>query len=160
MKTPRCVVRLPFALAALVVLVVGSTSAQETKKSLYQRLGGYDAIAAVVDDFVPRLVNDPTLAKFFAGHGDNSKKKIRQLVVDQLCEATGGPCVYTGRTMKVAHAGIAITEENWNASVKHLVAAIDKFKVPQKEKDEMLAIVSTLKADIVASPAGMDMMKK
>ena len=155
---------LPLSLVVLAVcsfFAAGSTVAQEKKeKSLYQRLGGYDAIAAVVDDFVPRLVGDPTLTKFFTGHGTESKMRIRQLVVDQLCEATGGPCVYIGRTMKASHGGLGITEENWNASVKHLVASIDKFKVPQKEKDELLAIASSLKADIVAPTAGSEMMKK
>jgi len=111
-------------------------------KSLYQRLGGYDAIAAVVDDFVQRLATDASLSRFFQGHNTSSLKKIRQLIVDQLCEATGGPCYYTGRDMKTAHAGMAISEADWDASVKHLVATLDKFKVPQKEKDEVLAVAA------------------
>jgi hemoglobin len=139
------------ALACALFLQLTSTAcAQEKKeKSLYQRLGGYDAIAAVVDDFVPRLAGDPQLGKFFAGHATSSLKKIRQLVIDQLCEATGGPCVYTGRTMKDSHKGLGITDAQWQLSVNHLVASLDKFKVPQKEKDELLAIASTLKGDIV-----------
>ncbi|MBI4547937.1 MAG: group 1 truncated hemoglobin [Ignavibacteriae bacterium] len=133
------------------------TTAQETKqKPLYQRLGGYDAIAAVVDDFIPKAVADPQLGKFFAGHGDDSKKKVRQLVLDQLCEATGGPCFYIGRSMKVAHGGLGITESDWTVFVNHLVATLDKFKVAQKEKDELLGVLTTLKADIVsAQGAGM-----
>jgi hemoglobin len=161
MKPTHFLVMSFVVLAACSFLSPSSATAQEKKeKSLYQRLGGYDAIAAVVDDFVPRLVGDPTLAKFFAGHGTESKMRIRQLVVDQICEATGGPCVYIGRTMKASHGGLAITEENWNAAVKHLGASLDKFKVPQKEKDELLGVVSTLKADIVAPAAGSDTMKK
>ena len=76
-------------------------------------------------------------------------KRLRQLVVDQLCAATGGPCVYIGRDMMSAHAGLGITEAEWNISVAHLVAALDKFHVPQAEKDEFLAIAASLKGDIV-----------
>lgn len=117
--------------------------------SLYARLGGYDAIAAVVDDFIGRLAADPQLQKFFVGHSQDSVHRIRQLVVDQLCAATGGPCVYIGRDMKTAHKGLGITEADWNASVKHLIASLDKFKVPEKEKGELLAIAGKLKDDIV-----------
>jgi hemoglobin len=118
---------------------------------LYKRLGGYDALAAVVDDFIGRLTKDPNLARFFAGHSSDSLKRIRQLVVDQLCEATGGPCVYIGRSMQSSHAGLGITENDWQASVTHLVETLDKFKVPTKEKDEVLSSLSGLKKDIVKS---------
>src|ERR1700675_5149162 len=74
--------------------------------SLYKRLGGYDALAAVTDDFLGRLATDQQFSKFFVGHSADSIKRIRQLIVDQLCAATGGPCVYTGRDMKTAHAGL------------------------------------------------------
>lgn len=123
-------------------------SAQSTDK-LYKRLGGYDAIAAVTDDFIGRLAADKQLARFLVGLSADSQKRLRQLVVDQLCEATGGPCIYTGRPMKTSHAGLGITESDWQLTVKHLVATLDKFKVPEKEKNELLAIASSLKADIV-----------
>lgn len=119
------------------------------KKSLYQRLGGYDAIAAVTDDFVARLATDKQLSKFFAGHSEDSLKKIRQHVIDQLCAATGGPCVYTGRDMKTSHKGLGITESDWNVAVGHLTATLDKFKVPAQEKSEVLGALSGLKKDIV-----------
>jgi hemoglobin len=122
------------------------------QKTLYQRLGGYDAIAAVVDDFIGRLAGDQTFARFFLGFSVDSKKKLRQHIVNQFCEATGGPCIYTGRTMKASHMGLGITEAEWQAGAKHLVAALDKFKVPAKEKDDVIAFVSTLKADIVEKP--------
>jgi hemoglobin len=84
------------------------TQAQEkTNGSLYQRLGGYDTIAAVCDDFITRFSADPQATRFFAGFGLDSRKRLRQLIVDQLCEATGGPCYYTGRSMKQTHAGMA-----------------------------------------------------
>lgn len=137
-----------FALALVTLLNVASVNAQE-KKSLYQRLGGYDAIAAVADDFIGRLANDTQLSRFFTSLSTDSKKRLRQLVVDQLCEATGGPCIYIGRSMKASHAGLGITESEWQVAVKHLVASLDKFKAPQKEKDELLATASSLKGDIV-----------
>ena len=118
-------------------------------KSLYERLGGYNAIAAVVDDFMEGQVKDPQLSRFFVGHSTNSKKRIRQLIVDQICEAAGGPCVYTGRDMKTTHTGLNITESDWQVGVKLLTATLDKFKVPQKEKDDVFAAVSGLKRDIV-----------
>ena len=128
-----------------------SASAQDgmMKKSLYERLGGYNAVAAVVDDFVGRLVADRQFERFFVGHSNDSKKRIRQHIVDQFCAAAGGPCVYTGRTMKDSHVGLNITEADWDAAAKHLVATLDKFKVPEHEKNELLAFVNTLKADIV-----------
>jgi hemoglobin len=116
---------------------------------LYKRLGGYDAIAAVTDDFIGRLAADKQLARFLVGLSADSQKKLRQNVVNQLCEATGGPCIYTGRTMKASHAGLGITESDWQLTVKHLVATLDKFNVPEKEKGELLAIASSLKGDIV-----------
>ena len=117
--------------------------------SLYTRLGGYDAIAAVTDDFLGRLASDPQLGRFFVGLSTSSLTKTRQHIVDFLCQATGGPCMYHGRDMKTAHAGLKITESDWDVMVNHLVATLDKFKVPQKEKDDVLAAVGPLKADIV-----------
>jgi len=138
---------------SLALATLWSASAQDgqmqAKKSLYQRLGGYDAIAAVVDDFVGRLVTDKQFERFFVGHSTDSKKRIRQHIVDQFCAGAGGPCVYTGRSMKDSHVGLGITEGEWDASAKHLVATLDKFKVPEAEQKELLAFVTTLKADIV-----------
>jgi len=145
------------ATIALSFSVAGSALAQQapaipSTPSLYKRLGGYDALAAVTDDFVGRLASDPQISRFFVGHSTDSIKKIRQLVVDQLCAATGGPCIYIGRDMKTSHAGLNITEKDWDASVKHLVATLDKLSVPSKEKDDVLGAVSTLKKDIVEKP--------
>ena len=144
---------LPTLALALSLATLMSASAQDgqmpMKRSLYDRLGGYNAVAAVVDDFVGRLVTDKQFERFFAGHSTDSKKRIRQHIVDQLCAAAGGPCVYTGRTMKDSHAGLGITEAEWDAAAKHLVASLDKFKVPEPEKRDLLAFVTGLKADIV-----------
>jgi hemoglobin len=134
-----------------MLALAGASRGQDgmMKKSLYDRLGGYNAIAAVVDDFVGRLVADKQFERFFAGHSTDSKKRIRQHIVDQFCAAAGGPCVYTGRTMKDSHVGLGITEADWDAAAKHLVASLDKFKVGEQEKKDLLAFVSSLKADIV-----------
>jgi len=138
---------LGFVFATL--MIAGSTPIRAQQKSLYERVGGYDALAAVVDDFVGRLVADKQFEKFFAGHSIDSKKRIRQHILDQFCAATGGPCVYTGRDMKTTHAGLGITEADWDAAAKHLTESLDKFKVPEKEKNELLAFVTSLKKDIV-----------
>ena len=145
------------ALGLFVCLLLGGAASNGVAQSqapgsaptLYKRVGGYDAIAAVTDDFISRLAGDKQLERFFGGVSADSQKKLRQHVVDQLCEATGGPCIYTGRPMKTSHTGLGISENDWQLAVKHLVATLDKFKVPEKEKGELLAIASSLKADIV-----------
>jgi hemoglobin len=134
---------------SLLLTTASSAPSRAQEKSLYERVGGYNALAAVVDDFIGRLVSDKQFEKFFGGHGNDSKKRIRQHVLDQFCAATGGPCIYTGRDMKTTHAGLGITEAHWDAAAKHLTASLDKFKVPEKEKGEILAFVTTLKKDIV-----------
>jgi len=134
---------------SLVLATTGATYGVAQEKSLYDRIGGYNALALVVDDFIVRLVTDKQFEKFFAGHSDDSKKRIRQHILDQFCAATGGPCVYTGRDMKTSHTGLGITNDLWDAAAKHLVASLDKYKVPEKEKGEVLAFVTSLKKDIV-----------
>jgi hemoglobin len=121
----------------------------QQQKTLYLRLGGYDALAAVTDDFLGRLATDPQLKRFFAGHNKEGITRIRQHVIDFLCVATGGPCAYIGQDMKTAHTGLGITEDDWNASVKDLNATLDKFNVPAQERSEVLGAISGLKGDIV-----------
>ena len=128
----------------------GGAATQE--KTLYQRLGGYDALAAVSDEFLLQLGKSKLLGRFVVGLNDGSKKKLRQHLVDFLCSATGGPCLYLGQDMKTAHTGLGITEADWKAGVDALVATLDKFKVPAKEKGEVLGAVSGLKKDIVEKP--------
>jgi hemoglobin len=143
MRNSRVVVYL------IAVSFAVSLFAQTSTPSLYKRLGGYDALAAVTDDFIGRLATDKQLSRFFVGHSEDSLHRIRQLIVDQLCAATGGPCYYIGRDMKTAHKGMGITEADWNITVNHLIATLDKFKVPEKEKNEVLGAVSSFKKDIV-----------
>ena len=106
-------------------------------------------MATVVDDFIARLASDPQLQKFLVGLSTDSKKRLRQHVLNQFCQATGGPCLYTGRDMKTSHAGLGITEKEWDAGARHLSAALDKFKVPEREKSEVVAFVQSLKKEIV-----------
>ena len=119
------------------------------EESLYKRLGGYDAIALVVEDFFGRMVPNEQLGKYFIGLSTDSKRKAMQLTVDFVCSATGGPCLYTGRDMKTSHTGLGITESDWDLSVKLLTETLDKFKVPDKEKGELLNLVGSLKGQIV-----------
>jgi hemoglobin len=137
------------ALSALLAPVASAPAQMQTAPSLYKRLGGYDALAAVTDDFLGRLASDPKLGRFFPGHSKDSLGRIRQLIVDQLCAVTGGPCVYIGRDMKTAHAGMGITEEDWNITVRLLTATLNKFNVPAKEQGDVFGAIATLKADIV-----------
>ena len=117
--------------------------------SLYKRLGGYDALAAVTDDFIGRLATDPKEGRFFVGLSTDSKVRVRQHVVDFLCVATGGPCKYTGRDMETAHTGLNITEEDWTIAVKALTDTLNKFKVPAREQGEVINAIAGLKSKIV-----------
>jgi len=119
------------------------------QKNLYERLGGYDSIAAVVDEFMGLQFADKQVGRFYVGHSTKSKKRLRQLITEMLCEVTGGPAKYIGQDMKTAHSGLGITGGDWQAAVKNLTSALDKFNVPQKEKDELLAIVAGLRPVIV-----------
>jgi hemoglobin len=120
--------------------------------TLYQRLGGYDSLAVLTDDFVARLVRDRSLARFFAGASDETKGRMRQLMLDQLCAGSGGPCVYPGRDMKSAHQGLGIREADWATTIMHLIASLDRRQVEPKDKDEVLRLVARLKKDIVEKP--------
>ncbi len=119
------------------------------EKSLYERLGKKEAITAVVDEFVARVAADTRINAFFA-HTDIAKLKMN--LVNQICEASGGPCKYTGRTMKEAHKGMGVATADFNALVDDLVGALDKFKVGEREKNELLGVLGPMKSDIVEKP--------
>jgi hemoglobin len=125
------------------------TNKMNQQKSLYERLGGYDAIAAVSNDLVDRLQKDPQLGRFWQHRGEDGLKRERQLLVDFLCNSTGGPMYYTGRNMKVSHKGMRISENDWSIFLKHADATLKKFNVPKAEYDEVVAFVLSTKADIV-----------
>lgn len=147
------------ALVAFLLVLDGRGYAQSMaqgdkpkEKSLYERLGGYDGISAVVDDFLARLGKDPAFERFGQGRGMDSKHRAKQLVKDQLCSLTGGPCDYIGRDMAPAHQGLGITQKEWDASVEHLKASLVQLKVGEKEQKELLAVVDKLKGDIIEKP--------
>jgi hemoglobin len=115
-------------------------------RSLYDRLGGKSAITAVVDTFVARVAADARINKKFAR---SNIPRVKAMLVDQICMQTGGPCTYTGRSMKEAHRNMAVTEGEFNALVEDLVAALNQFNVPKREQDELLAALGSMKGDIV-----------
>jgi hemoglobin len=148
----RNLYRLSAVLVILGVLALGvlsSGSALAAEKSLYERLGGYGAISAVVNDFAGKLFTDPKVGAFFKGMGTDTRKSFIQKNINLVCNVTGGPCKVISRPAKTVHSGLGITEADFNVVVNHLVGTLNKFKVPAKEKQELLAIIGTLKPDIV-----------
>jgi hemoglobin len=125
----------------------GGTAASDAKP-LYDRLGGMDAITAVVDEFVANVAADTRINAMFA---NADIKNLKTKLVAQICQASGGPCEYKGKNMKDAHTGMNIKDADFNALVEDLVKALDKFKVPEKEKGELLAALGPMKADIVTA---------
>jgi len=115
-------------------------------KSLYDRLGGQGAITAVVDDFVGNVAADKRINGFFARA---DVPRLKGNLVDQICQATGGPCVYKGKDMMTAHKGMGISDADFAALVEDLVKTLDKFNVPAKEKGELLNVLGPLKPQIV-----------
>ena len=126
-----------------------STTRAKSEPSLYRRLGGRDAIANVVGDFVANVVKDDRINQRFKAFQPAQVEQLKTNLADQICEATGGPCSYLGRDMKTVHQGMRITDAEWNATVEALVKALDKHKVGEKEKSELLALLGPMKPDIV-----------
>jgi hemoglobin len=123
-------------------------------QSLYQRFGGHDAIAAVVQDLMPRLTGDPDLGVYWKGKCRDSLRRDNQLVLEFLCMAFGGPSAYLGRDMKTSHEGLGITDAEWDIFIRHTVAALDTLGIPDPERSEFLAAANSLKPDIVEAPRG------
>jgi hemoglobin len=117
--------------------------------TLYERLGGYDAISAVADDLLSRLKSDGQLARFWQNRGEDGLRRERQLLVDFLCASAGGPLLYVGRDMKTSHRGMGISESDWAQFAGHLEATLDKFKLPAAERADVLAFVAGTKESIV-----------
>ena len=117
--------------------------------TLYERLGGYDGIAAIVDDLLPRLLGDPQLAVYWKGKCLDSLKKDRQLIVDFLGSAFGGPVTYLGRDMKTSHDGLGITEAEWSCFIDHVNATLKNMAVAGREAAEFVAAAESLKGDVV-----------
>ncbi len=130
----------------------GSAISRQTamsNKSLYERLGGKPAITAVVDDFVARVAADSRINGKFA---TADIPRLKMLLVEQICQASGGPCTYSGRSMKATHAGMDVSSADFDALVSDLIATLNKFKVPEREKSELLGALGPMKGDIVEKP--------
>jgi hemoglobin len=124
--------------------------------SLYERLGGVKPISLVVDDFIDRLVANETLnanPQVRAGRESSPDAYLKFRVTNQVCQAAGGPCQYTGLAMKDAHVHLTITEEEWQVMLTELKASLDSFQVPAQEQQELIAIVESTKKDIVMATA-------
>jgi hemoglobin len=147
-----------FVVLALTVAVPPPADSQQpTGTSLYERLGGVYSIATVVDDFIERLLVNQTLNANPAideARARVPKAGLKFHVTTLVCEVTGGPCKYSGRTMKQSHEHLNITDQQWQAMVVDFRKTLDKFNVPQKEQAELVRIVETTKKDIVKPAAG------
>jgi len=121
----------------------------EPAKTLYTRLGGYDAIAAVANDLLPRLRNDAQLGRFWKNRAEDSIMREKQLLIDYLCANAGGPMYYRGRDMKLSHLGMGISDSDWNVFLGHAAATLAKFNVPEAEQRDVVAFAQSLKNDIV-----------
>jgi hemoglobin len=136
---------------ALLALTVTSNAWAQAPKSLYDRLGGRTAIVAVVDEFVANCAADTRINKFFAATAADAKRlaTFKTNLVNQVCEAAGGPCKYTGKDMKSAHAGLGIRNADFDALVEDLTKALNKFKVGKAEQDQLLGVLGPMRPQIV-----------
>ena len=136
---------LPAVIAAAIAYSASITGAA-AHPTLYQRLGGYDSIQAVVDEAIKNIAADRRINRFFKGA---NIQRLRRQLADQICAASGGPCVYRGRDMKSAHAGMGIESRHFDALVQDLGKALNKFRVPGREQRELVALLAPTKKDIV-----------
>jgi hemoglobin len=139
-----------------------TTTAPAAKKELYERLGGQAAVVAVVDDFITNVAADTRINLRFS---NSDIPRLKSLLVEFVCQATGGPCHYSGRDMESSHAGMDLVDDEFTALVEDLTKTLDKFKVPDKEKGELLGALGPLQPIIVApkdrlKPVGDDKIAK
>jgi len=130
---------------------VAGAQRSELVGALYERLGGKDAIGAVVDEFVGHVAADKRINSFFAktAADPDRLKAFKMNLVNQICEASGGPCQYARKDMKSAHMGMGVSGADFDALVEDLVWALDKLKVGKTEKNELLGALGPMKTDIV-----------
>ena len=140
-----------------IVVAIGSLAASaappqtSSAKSLYQRLGGKKGIQSVVNDFAARCAADQRINSYFAQTVADPKRltNFKQKLADQICEAAGGPCKYTGKDMKSAHKGMGITSDAFNYLVEDLASTLGKLKVGPNEQNELIGLLAPMKTDIV-----------
>jgi hemoglobin len=118
-------------------------------QTLYQRLGGYDSIAAVARDLLPRLMGDPLLGRFWQNRGEDGIRREKQLLIDFLCANSGGPLTYVGRDMLTSHKGMGISEKDWGNFMIHLYATLEHLQVAETEKNQVCGFIESLKGEIV-----------
>ena len=141
--------RLAPPIGIMLALALTTTIAHATfypQKSLYQRLGGRAAIVAVVDDFVGNVAKDNRINKFF---GNTDIPRLKRLLVQQICAGSGGPCQYEGRSMREAHRGLGVRNQDFDALVQDLVKSLNKFNVPTREQQELLGLLGPMRKDVV-----------
>jgi hemoglobin len=135
-----------------ILLAIGLTTSiahatfNYQKRSLYERLGGRPAITAVVNDFVGNVAKDKRINGFF---GNTDIPRLKRLLVQQICAGSGGPCKYEGRSMREAHRGLNIRNQDFDALVQDLVKSLDKFNVPPREQKELLGLLGPMRKDVV-----------
>jgi hemoglobin len=140
----------------LALALAGATPGQEKPaRTLYERVGRYDGISRIADEYLKGVRADPQLSRF-TGRGTDSLIRARQLLKDQLCAMTGGPCVYIGRDMKTAHGGLGITEADWSLNMKYMAAALEKEHIVATDRDDFLALIEGLKQQIVEKRTGKE----
>lgn len=118
-------------------------------ESLYERLGGYEAIAALTNEMLPRLIGDEVLGRFWLNRSDDSKRREHQLLIDYLCVHSGGPLHYVGRDLITTHRGMGITDDDWTRFMGHLIATLEKLELAERERTDLLSFVASLESAIV-----------
>lgn len=117
--------------------------------TLYDRLGGYDAVTAVVNDLLPRLMQDEALGRFWAHRGDDGLQREKQLLIDFLCNRSGGPMYYAGRDMALAHRGMRISPSDWDRFMEHVRQCLSSFELPEAERADVISFIESTKGEIV-----------
>ncbi|MCW8929818.1 MAG: group 1 truncated hemoglobin [Gammaproteobacteria bacterium] len=120
-----------------------------TSNTLYTRLGGYDAISAVVNELISRLMSDKQLGRFWENRGEDGINREKQLLIDYLCANAGGPMLYTGRDNKTSHRGMGITESDWTLFISHLKETLTHFQLPENETEDVLSFIESTRTDII-----------
>ena len=143
-----------FAIVAVLFLGTTNICLAEAKKSLYERLGGYNAISAVIDEFLQRVWDDSTVGRYFVGMGTDTRDQLRQKNKNLLCFNTGGPCRKINRPLNVTHEGLGITDKEFDIVMNHLAETLKEFKVPQQEQEELMTKVSGLRPYVVEMKNG------
>ena len=133
----------------IVLLAIPLTTYAEPQKSLYERLGGYDAISAVVDVFLTKVWDDPVVGRYFIGMGTDTRNQLRQKNKNLLCFNTGGPCKKINRSLNVVHEGLNITDKEFDIVANHLSDTLKEFKVPEMEYGQVMTKVGGLRPYVV-----------